>query len=286
MGKTITKYISRQQFAQRKKPDHQQEYSQYSPTPVKQNTEMDSSNPLLQANPFPSLNEEAKEVKQYHPEGYQYAVNNTQNISNYDYHQHNMRNQKSNGQPHEVKKANFEQNRRSNITKVSNHIVSSREQRTSDNSTGTFGNKISHTKNTNQGYVRMTGGPQFGGKQMTSNDNIHQYRNTEQHQAQPLDEQTFAKPRPSQPEPKKIKMKVSEPVQKQVGKGRNKEKDSILKQYSHNLPPHQVEYKSGFQEIPAPMYNVSEETMQRKAQPKPLPGNSDLDDIDFYQNLR
>lgn len=222
---------------------------------------MNNDNPLFQANPLPNLYEEYKEpVSQYEDrdEDYEYRQPH-QKVSNYNYHQQNVRgNQIQHAQPHEIKKANFEQNRRSNISNVSSNIVSSRER--NQPGTANFGG-INHTKNTNQGYVKMTGGPQFG---IPSDI--------------PENGDSFGIQRD-------VNMKVSEPKIKQVQKGKNTQ-DSILNQYSHKLPPHQLEYKSGFQEMPPPIYNASDSTLKQKAQARPLPGNHDLENIDFYNDLR
>ena len=47
------------------------------------------------------------------------------------------------------------------------------------------------------------------------------------------------------------------------GKENKKIPESILQQYSQNLPPHQIEYKSGFQDIPPPIYNANEDLMHK-----------------------
>lgn len=62
--------------------------------------------------------------------------------------------------------------------------------------------------------------------------------------------------------------------------------DSILQQYSHNLPPQIVEYKSGFQEIPPPIYNANEDVLRRKTQAKPLPGHVENDEEDLHKYMR
>lgn len=117
----------------------------------------------------------------------------------------------------------------------------------------------------------MTGGPQFGGQSMP---NIPQTYDVVQNEYPP-DLQYQQKFNMEQHQNSNI-----------VGNGRNQKGDSILKQYSHNLPPHQIEYKSGFQDIPPPIYNADERVMRQKAQAKPLPGNQDLELIDFYKDLR
>jgi len=248
--------------------------STYSPVPVKANIQPEQVNPLFYANPLPNLREEGKEMNMQYQVTPEYVDPPPQhNISNYDYHKQSARAPgNAPRQPHEIKKANFEQNRRSNINNISSHIVVSREKRRSDIDDNNLNTRVSHSKNTNKGFVKMTTGPQFGGSQSTTQipQSYHAGQNEYQ---QPLQYE------PSPP--------VEQPRNGQAAKrGRNKPKDSILTQYSHNLPPHQVEYKSGFQEIPPPIYNADENMMRRKVQAQPLPDNSDLDDIDYYKDLR
>lgn len=242
------------------------------PAPTKAAKRVESDNPLFNVNPLPSLSEEYKDP--YMDDMYSQEYINPQPVitsNSYQYLNNAQRNIPTN-QRHEIMKANFEQNRRNNFANVSSNIVSSREKQSQDTiSTSNMGTRISHSKNTNHGYVKMTNGPSFGGAQSVINQNPA-YRTEEQYY--PKSMQPNLQNQQSQPE-----------MAKRMPNG--KVKDSILKQYSHNLPPHQIEYKSGFQDIPPPLYNVSENDMHVKAQPKPLPGNSDLDDFqDFYNDIR
>ena len=127
-------------------------------------------------------------------------------------------------------------------------------------------NSISHSKNTNKGYVRMTGGPQFGVPQQISS------QPQEINYSKPIQRKTGTS------------ANISEGASKPVRKGKKKDRDSLLNQYSHNLPPTQIEYQSGFQDIPPPMLNPGESTLKKKVQAKVLPGNSDLEDLDGYYN--
>lgn len=247
----------------------------YSPLPPKGMNKAESDSPLFHANPLPSLHEEIKDFKpQYNGRvDYQQLNSNGHHISNYDFHNQNARNMAvRNGQPHETKKANFEQNRRSNITNVSNNIVSSREKRTSDASNTSMSSKINHTQNTNKGYVKMTTMPQYDVQSAVINMGQNYYAEQNQYPTGMVQNT-------------RINMVQPEVVAK-GNMGKQGVKDSILQQYSHNLPPHQIEYKSGFQDIPPPMYNPNDDVLYRKAQAKPLPGNNDLADIDFYRDLR
>lgn len=99
--------------------------------------------------------------------------------------------------------------------------------------------KISHSQNRNQGYVKITTQNQGEAKTIINNAN-------------------------SQSDQIKLGNQVQRQTNNQVaGKENRKVQDSILQQYSQNLPPHQIEYKSGFQEIPAPIYNAGQDTIYK-----------------------
>lgn len=204
-------------------------------------------------NPLPNISEEYQE--QY-KEGEEYVQppSNPHNISNYNYYQQNNRGTDGFSQPHEIKKANFEQNRRTNISAVSSNIVSSREKLQNDhnNNMSEVSNSISHSKNTNKGYVRMTGGAQFGIPSQTQNNEVIQPPQQETSYSQPIIQRNTGH-----------SMNMPESIPQYKPKGKKKIKDSILNQYNHNLPPTQIEYQSGFQDIPPPMVNPGESTLKK-----------------------
>lgn len=262
-----------QKYSQKKSYAPPKNEESYSPLPKKGNNKAESANPLFQANPLPSLYENGARVETHYSQENEVMMSQPESaqISNYNYHNHQARN--VGGQPHEIKKANFEQNRRSHISNVSSNIVSSREKRNSEMGDSGF-NKVSHSKNTNKGFVRMTTGPQKDISRSTNNINAQYKVDSVPYQGEPT---------PTKNTNMQSVNKVKEA--KNLLHQRKKAKDSILQQYSQNLPPHQVEYKSGFQEIPEPTFNMGEEQMYFKSQAKPLPGNTDLADIEYYRDV-
>ena len=227
------KYVKQKTYSSPKKEEDS------SPISAKIVAKPNKINPLFQANPLPNLDEEYKEANSYSDSEGRYTdrLEDAQPISNYKYHNQHIRNQ--NVQPHELKKANFEQNRKSNITNVSSNIVASRENIRSGAVQNDANSKINHSQNRNQGYVKITTQSQGESKMVVNNVNS-----------------------------KSEQLKLGNQLQKQsnsqiIGKENRKVEDSILQQYSQNMPPIQIEYKSGFQEIPPPIYNANEDLMYK-----------------------
>ena len=238
-----------QKYSQKKSFVSPMDDKNYSPIPQKGISNNKINNPLFQANPLPDLHEEIKGVNQYMPPSYM-QQEEPQVMSNYDFH-----NQQSKFQnmPHEMKKADFERNRRSNIANVSQNIVSSRENQRSTgpglsqksnitrSTTNISDTKISHSKNTNKGYVKMRTGSDISQSQTDMNISVGQQYD--------------------------IVNKANGEMGKKVNK---RNPNSIVSQYSHNLPPHQIDYQSGFQQIPSPKYNVDEQMMALQNIPRPV----------------
>ena len=228
------KYMKQKSYSSPKKAD------EISPISVKDVNKLNKANPLFQANPLPNLYEEYKETNSYSDSEEKFTDRSEEAhpISNYKYHNQQARNQ--NWQPHEIKKANFEQNRRSNITNVSSNIVASRENIRSDINSNPSHTRVAHSQNRNQGYVKITTQNQAETKTVINNANFQS--DLIKYGGQPQGKQTTSGV---------------------VGKENRKVPDSILQQYSQNLPPHQIEYKSGFQDIPPPIYNANEDLIYK-----------------------
>ena len=151
MGKIALKKIQsyfnyRQKYQQKKNFSTPGISTGYSPAPIPSNLKEPVYQPVRQfvpqeqsehvlhqqilntaVNPLPNLQAEYHEEYKECPEHAQ-PVQSQHNISNYNYHQQNSRGKTGFSQPHEIKKANFEQNRRNHISAVSSNIVSSREK--------------------------------------------------------------------------------------------------------------------------------------------------------------
>jgi len=206
-------------------------------------------------NPLPSLSEPVEQHAHI-------------NMSNYNYHQQNTREKFS--QPHERKKANFEHDRRSNISNVSNNIIPSRERLHRNDSASSSG--VNHSMNTNKGYVKMTPAPAFGTQSVPQELYSHHSEANYQQPAQRIQD---------------VRQKVPENGQNKAKKKKRGDSESILNQYSHNLPPTQIEYQSGIGEIPPPIYDPGQDTLRKKVQAKPLPGNGDLKELeDCFDEIR
>lgn len=213
----------------------------YSPAPIKDKNKTEYKNPLFQANPLPDLNEEDFKMNK--------------NIVS--------------AMPHEVKKADFEKNRRNQFTNISQHIVSSKDDQTQNmqnlnkitrSSTNISDRGINHSQNTNKGYVKMTAPPQYGGQPLNTGVKV----STGQQYEIENSKLGMAK-----------KQQASKP-------------ESILQQYSQKMPPHQIEYESGFQQIPSPKYNMDDFAMHIRAQPRPVIPQQRVDptmnDYSYYTN--